>query len=77
MVCRREGKWHYAVVVVCFGDASLPSKEKKNQILSHSCTVRERGYIVIVKSQCPLREQNVGLFPFGLWTFLLNLSNFL
>lgn len=77
MVCRREGKWHNAVMVVYFGDASLPSKGNKYQILSLSCTVRERRYVVIVKSQCPLRGQTVGLLPFDLWTFLLNLSNFL
>lgn len=78
VVYRKGGKRHSAVVVVYFGDASLPSKEKKkkhnNFIILLYC--KGRGYIVKVKSQCPLREQYVGLLPFGLWTFSLNLNHF-
>lgn len=50
-------------------------KKHKNFIILLYC--KGRVYIVKVKSQCPLREQYVGLLPFGLWTFFIKFESFL
>lgn len=66
--CRRGGKWPSAVVLYLGTSLHLPRKQKYNFIVPLYC--KGRGYIVIVKSQCPFKEH------LGLWNFLLSLSHF-